>query len=87
MNSTRSQQDSKQFTIHPQNQLLLMNSILEKHGDKSLLINSTSHCSSTVSDTIIQKYYLLSVEKVFTLVKAFYLLDFQQSLERIQGSL
>ena len=29
-------------------------------------MNSNSHCSSTVPDTIIQKHCLLSVEKVFT---------------------
>ena len=72
MNSTRTQQDSRQITIHPQHQSLCMNSIPEKQEGKSLFMNSTSHCSSTVPDTIIRNYYLLSVKKVFTLVKAFY---------------
>ena len=58
-----------------------MNSISEKQGDKSLFMNSTSHCSSTVPDTIIRNHYLLSVEKVFTPRKVFYSPQFQQSPE------
>ena len=70
MNSTRTQQDSRQITIHPQNQLLLMNSISEKQRDMSLFMNSISQYSSTVPDTIIQSYCLLSMEKVFTCSKS-----------------
>ena len=47
-----------------------------KQGDKSPFMNSTSHCSSTVSDTIIQSYCLLSVEKVFTRSKSISLSGF-----------